>query len=1025
MKRIVLSLVLFMAVLQMGLGQTQVKLDKNTFGELKARSIGPAVMSGRVAALDAVNADPRILYVGAAGGGIWKTTNGGTTFKPVFEKEIQAIGAIAIDQSHPDTVWVGTGEPWTRNSTSVGNGIYRTTNGGDDWNHMGLDSTERIARIMVDPKNPSTVYVAALGPLWSASPHRGLFKTTDGGETWQKILYVDDNTGCSGLAIDPANPDLIYAGMWDFRRTGWSFRSGGPGSSFFRSEDGGKTWTSIEKNLTPKPWGRVYVDFSPADPNVVYLLIEAKKTAFYRSADKGKNWEMVNNSNDVNERPFYFGFFVPDPVDTNRIYKPGFSLQMSEDGGKKFMSPAVMGGNFHSDVHGIWISPKNNQLIYLATDGGVYISVDQAKTWSFCRNLPISQFYHVSVDNEKPYNVFGGLQDNGSWIGPSKAAGGVSNANWKNIGWGDGFNVLRDPIDNNIMYWQWQGGNLRRLYLDTRENKDVMPYSKDTTKLRWNWNTPLVFGAASGDLYTGSQFLFRSSDHGDSWQKISPDLTTNDPKKLNQEQTGGLTIDNSTAENHCTIFTIGESPLDDKIIWAGTDDGNLQLTRNGGQTWENLTYSVPGLPPTTWCSHVEPSPYDKATAFVTFDGHWQGDMRPYVYKTTDFGKTWKNLFSPDIEGYCNTVRQDLKNPDLLFLGTESGLYISIDGGNQWTRFTGNLPKVSVREMAFQPRENDLVIATHGRGIYILDDLTPIQNLKTDMLNQNLVYLGSRPYQLGYMGGIQEFNGDDDFAGDNPPSSVSINYYMKKRHVFGDMFMEVYDQDGEMIKKLPAGKRKGINRVQWRMQMKRPKVPSSVQLLGWAMLGPSYPPGEYTVRIIKNKDTITGPIKVQYDDNPHHTIADRDERYKYLMKAYHMLEDLAYLDNQIIELRDQSAAKSDSVKGNLIKKLSTLSENMAALRLKIVATREGRITGEERLRERIGNIYGGLLGYQGRPTQSQITGLKELGDQMKGYQNQVDEIISNTLPVYNKKLEKSGLKPITLTDKKTFLEKESS
>lgn len=1022
MKRMVLMAVLISAMLPFGLSQNQVKIDKNTFGELRARSIGPAVMSGRVAAIDAVNSDPRIMYVGSAGGGIWKTTNAGTTYKPVFEKEIQAIGAVTIDQAHPDTVWVGTGEPWTRNSVSIGDGVYVTYNGGKEWKKKGLENTERIARIVIHPNDPNTIYVAALGPLWSASPDRGLYKTVDGGETWEKVLFVDENTGCSGLAIDPENPDLIYAGMWDFRRTGWFFRSGGPGGSFHKSTDGGKTWTSIEDGLTPKPWGRIYVDYSPADPEVVYLLIEAKKTSFYRSGDKGDNWEMVNNTSDVNERPFYFGMFVPDPVDTNRVWKPGFGLRMSEDGGRKFMSPAVQGGNFHSDVHDMWIDPNNNQFIYLATDGGMYISKDQAKTWSFCRNLPISQFYHVNVDNDKPYNVFGGLQDNGSWTGPSKAAGGITNMSWKNVGWGDGFNVIRDPGDDNIMYWQWQGGNLRRMFMDTRENKDIKPYSKDETLLRYHWNTPLVIGAKSGDLYTASQFLYRSSDKGDNWEVISPDLTTNDPEKLNQEKTGGLTIDNSTAENHCTIFTVGESPHDENVIWVGTDDGNLQLTKDGGNTWTKLTGNIPDLPATTWVSYVEASSFEKATAFVTFDGHMQGNMKTYIYKTTDFGQTWTNLATEDIEGYCNIVKQDLKNPELLFLGTEFGLYVSINGGRQWTRFTGNLPKVSIRDIVFQARENDLVLATHGRGIYIIDDISPLQQLTTEKLSQNLVFLDSRPYKLGSLGGYQSFNGDDDFRGSNPSLVANITYYMKKRHIFGDMFVEVYDTDGELIKTLPAGKRKGISNVKWRMNMEKPKVPSSVQLLGWAMQGPSYPPGDYTVKIIKNKDTIQGVIKVEYDDNPHHTTADRDERHKYLMQAYSMLEDLAYLDNQIIEIRDQAGEKADSTTGSLQKKLKSLSSEMADLRLRILATKEGRITGEKRLREKIGDIYGGIISYQGKPTNSQIEGLLQLATQMKGFEEQLAEVVTSTLPEINRKLEKKDIIPIELSSRETFMEK---
>jgi photosystem II stability/assembly factor-like uncharacterized protein len=696
---------------------------------------------------------------------------------------------------------------------------------------------------------------------------------------------------------------------------------------------------------------------------------------------------------------------------------------MSEDGGEKFMSPAVQGGNFHSDVHDLWIDPKDNNMIYLATDGGIYISYDQAKSWSFCRNLPLSQFYHVNVDNENPYNVFGGLQDNGSWMAPSKAAGGITNASWKNVGFGDGFNVLRDPKDSNLLYWQWQGGNLRRMFLDTRENKDIRPYAIDATKLRYHWNTPLVIGAKSGDLYTASQFLYRSADQGDNWEILSPDLTTNDPEKLNQEQTGGLTIDNSTAENHCTIYTVGESPLDDNIIWVGTDDGNLQLTRDRGSTWTDLSSNVSGLPPTTWVSYVEPSPYDKATALVTFDGHTQGDMSTYIFKTTDYGQTWTSLATGAIEGYCNVVKQDLKNPDLIFLGTELGLYVTIDGGEQWTRFTGNLPKVSVRDMVFQKRENDLVLATHGRGIYIIDDITPLQQLTTEKLNENVVFLDSRPYRLGYLGGVQAFNGDDDFRGENPSSVVNITYYMKKRHVFGDMFIEVYNQDGKKIKTLPAGKRKGINRVQWRMVMEKPKVPSSVQLLGWAMQGPSYPPGDYLVKIVKNKDTIQGTVQVVYDENPHHAKADRDERHKYLMKAYVMLEDLAYLDNQIIEIRDQASAKADSVKGGTSKKLTALSSDMADLRLEILATKEGRITGEKRLRERIGDVYGGIISYQGKPTTAQIKRLDELDGQMEEYQKKVDDIIGNNLPELNEKLEKANVSPFELTKKDVFLEKD--
>lgn len=1018
MKRISLFLLVFLISIS---GFSQTKIDKNTFGDVKARSLGPATMSGRISSIDAVISDPSILYVGTAGGGVWKSENEGTTFKPVFDKNIQAIGAITIDQKHPDTVWVGTGEPWTRNSTSVGNGVYVSYNGGDSWKFKGLDSTERIARIVISPVDSSTVYVAALGPLWTSGKQRGLFKTTDGGDTWKKVLYVDENTGCSGFAINPANPDIMYAGFWNFRRHPWDFISGGTGSSFFMTTDGGKSWNNIEKGLPEKPWGRVFVDVSPADPNVVYLLIEAKKTSFYRSEDSGKTWKLMNNNpDDVGERPFYFGFFVPDPVDTNTIYKPGFSLQVSDDSGKSFMGASVKGGSFHSDVHALWINPHDNRMMYLGTDGGVYLTKDRAATWKFFRNLPVSQFYHVSVDNEKPYNVFGGLQDNGSWVAPSKSPGGIGNNDWKNIGFGDGFNVLRDPSDKNIFYWQYQGGNVNRMYLDTREYKDIKPFSEDGTKLRFNWNTPLIFGAKSKALYTGSQFLYKSVDRGDSWQKISPDLTTNDRDKQQQEQTGGLTIDNSAAENHCTIFTISESPLDDNIIWVGTDDGNLQVTQDGGKTWNNTIENIDGVPSTTWVSYVEASHYNRGTAYVTFDGHRYGDRKAYVFKTTDFGKSWKNITDDNLESYCHVIKEDLINPDLLFLGTETGLYLSINGGNVWSRFTGNLPKVSVRDLAFQPRENDLVIATHGRGIFIIDDLTPLQRLTTDKINIPMVWLGSKPYKIMNIGGTQEFDGNDAFVAHNPANTVMINYYLKKRHIFGRMHIEIYNKDGKMIKTLPGGKRKGINRVAWNMSMKRPKVPASVQLMPTVLQGPDYPPGEYVVKVIKNKDTIQGTIKVEYGDNPHHSVADRDMRHQAVMKAYNMLQDLAFLDFQLREVRDQATLLASKTKGSLHKKLVALSQKTEKMRHEIVATREGRITGEERLREKIGTLYGGIISYLGKPTKSQMDGLSELQKEMDSYLSAMDEITGKEIPALNKKIVKAGMSGFVLTDKNTFL-----
>jgi photosystem II stability/assembly factor-like uncharacterized protein len=1005
-----------------GFAQEPARLDDNSFGEIRARHIGPAVMSGRISAIDAVDSDPRIVYVGAAAGGVWKSKNAGTTFKPVFDDHCQSIGTIAIDQKHPDTVWVGTGETWVRNSVSVGDGIYKTTDGGEKWQHLGLKETERIARIILHPENPDIVYVAAMGHLWNANEERGIYKTTDGGKTWTKIFYIDENTGCSDLAMDPENPDILYAGMWTFRRQPHFFSSGGPGGGLYRSTDGGKTWSKVTHNMPEGHAGRVAIAISPANPKIVWAVIEAKKSALYRSNDRGETWALMNSDPVVGERPFYFAYLVADTKDTNRIYKPGFSLNVSDNGGKTFSSPSAEGGNFHSDLHAMYISRTDNRFIYLGTDGGLYVSYDRATTWQMKRNLPLSQFYRVTVDKARPYHVYGGLQDNGSWYGPSRSPNGINNSDWVNVGYGDGFNVAVDPLDDNILYWQYQGGEVQRFYRDTREFKEIKPLADKTTEeFRFNWNAPLTFGP-SGALYVGAQYLFRSFNRGDTWERISPDLSTNDKAKLQQEATGGLTIDNSSAENHCTIYWISESPLDPNTIWAGTDDGNLQLTTDGGKTWKNAARNIPAgfLPPGTWCSYVTASGFDQGTAFATFDGHRTGDMKPYVFKTTDYGISWTPLADTAIKGFCHTIRQDIVNPDLLFVGTEFGLYISVDGGKAWTRFKGKVPNVPVHDIVVHPETHDLIIATHGRGILIIDDLTPIRNLKPEMLPKELVFLGSRPFELGYLGGEQRMEGDDEFTGSNPPTSCMITYYLGKRHVFGDMYIEIYDVGGALLETLPAGKRKGINRVEWQLLMDPPKVPASVQLLGQAMTGPTLPPGEYTVKIVKGENAYEGKVKVIWDPASRHSEADRDLRQEKLMEAYNLLEELAFIDRQITDIRDKSrVAAAASSKKSTRKTLDDLSARMGAWHSEIVPLKEGRITGEERLRERLGNVYSGIMNYQGRPTDSQIARLEVLKQDIDQFDKKVKSVISTELPDIDKLLEKEVLKPIVVITSEEF------
>lgn len=994
-----------------------------TFSALSARPIGPATTSGRVSCIDAVNSDPNILYVGAAGGGVWKSKNQGTTFKPIFDDFSQSIGCITIDQKHPDTVWVGTGEPWTRNSVSIGTGIYKTTDGGQKFELMGLPNSERIGKIVIDPTNSDNVYVAVLGALWSDSEERGVYHTTDGGKTWTNILYINKSTGCSSLAIDPENPLVLYAGMWNYRRTAYDFTSGGEGSGLYKSVDGGANWEKLVNDIPAGPTGRVTVAISPIAPYRIYALIESENSALYQSEDKGGSWQQLSKQKAMGERPFYFSNIIPDPVDPMRIYKPGFNLLVSVNGGKQFQGAAVEGGAYHSDLHALYISPKDNRLLYMGTDGGVYISRDRGNTWSHCENLPLAQFYHVSVDMDKPYNVYGGLQDNGSWKGPSSSLGGIQNSDWETIGIGDGFNAYADAKDPNIIYWQYQGGRIYRSNQATGEAKFIKPFPDASTgDLRYNWNTPVVFGKKTGWLYVGAQYLFRSKDQGDTWERISPDLTTNNPDRQQQEKSGGITTDNTSAENNTTIFSIAESALDANIIWVGTDDGLVQVTTDGGSTWAAVTKKMKGAPEGAFISSIDADNFNKGAAFVTIDAHRNGDMKSYVYYTDDYGKSWKNIDNESIMGYCHVIKQDLVNKDLLFLGTEFGLYLSIDHGKNWVRFKSNIPQVGVFDMVIHPRDHDLIIATHGRGIIIIDDITLLRNFTMDMLDKDIAFIPTKPFYLPLGGIAQDFPGDDEFIGPNPFNGARIAYYMKKRLIIGDISMELYDSHGKLINKQPAGNRKGINIVRIQTTLPPPRVPSSPNVLAEAVFGPDFEPGEYTVKLIKDKDTLTTTISINYNPATQHSAADRKLRHITLMDAYDALEMLAFTDKQILEIGEQSKILADSLKeGSMYTKALEISARMATLHALISATQpgEGGVAAQVRLREKIAEIYSAVNGYEGKPTNVQINALGLYKQESAKYAAEVQSLLDGEILKLNEAAKGKGLKPITVTSKAAF------
>ncbi|HME12572.1 MAG TPA: hypothetical protein VKF79_06920 [Candidatus Acidoferrum sp.] len=1006
----------------------EAKFDSDTISGLGARNIGSATMSGRVAALAAVKEDGRLtVYIGAASGGVWKSTNGGTTYKPVFDKTTaQSIGAIAIDPQNSKTIWVGTGESWTRNSVSIGDGIYKSTDGGDNWTNMGLPNSERISKIIVNPKDSNTVYACVPGKLWSDSDDRGLYKTTDGGKTWNKILKGGNlSTGCSMISMSSQDPNVLFAGMWDFRRKGWTFRSGGDsptspsGSGFFVTGDGGATWKDLDEKsasgLPAKPWGRIAVAVAPSKPSVVYAMIESTHSALYRSDDGGRTWKEGDRSQFMVWRPFYFANLIVDPKNENRLFKPDGGMIVSDDGGRSFSGVA----GAHGDFHDVWINPENTDHIITGDDGGVWYSMDGGNTFLKSNNLPISQFYHVSTDDADPYHVFGGLQDNSAWIGDSEYPGGITNSRWENLWGGDGFWAFADPSDANYAYVEAQGGHMGRVNLKTLDSRNIDPQPNyGEGKLRFNWNTPIHLSPnEKGTIYVGAQFLFRSRDHGQTWDRISPDLTTNDPEKQKQEESGGVTVDNSYAEMHTTIYSISESPKDGQTIWVGTDDGNVQVTRDGGKNWSNVVGNVPNLPKVSWVSWVEASRYDAATAYAVFDRHTFGDMAPYAFKTTDYGKTWTPVIAANsgVRGFAHVIKEDTVNKDLLFLGTEFGLWVSLDGGKQWAQYKGHeFPDVPVRDIVVQARDSDLVIATHGRGIWIIDDISPLRKLTPEVMAQDAVFVMGKPTQQRFdaNGGWSEGNGT--FYGTNPPNAALITYYQKKRHIYGKMKLEIFDPQGKLVDTLAPNSRRGISRVEWPMRLKAPHVPPAATAAFEAAQGPRVLPGTYTVKLTRGKEVYSTPMVLTLDARAKFSEADRAQEFAAVMRVYNLLGDMSFDVDNINAVHDQllqNAAQAGK-DAALAKHLGELADKVEEMRKKIVATKEGgAVTGEERIREKTTGLYGELNNYEGRPTDYQVARIDSLTKDLKDVTDSFDAFVAKELPSVNKSLKQKKLQEI--------------
>jgi photosystem II stability/assembly factor-like uncharacterized protein len=881
----------------------QIKSD--IFAGLKARSIGPANMSGRIGAIECVPSDPSVVYVGGAAGGVWKSTDSGLTWTPIFDDQpVSSIGAIAVFPKNPNIVWVGTGEGAPRNSVSIGRGVFLSLDAGRTWKAVGLEKTERIAKIVTHPDDPDTVLVAALGAAWGDSQERGVYKTTDGGKTWKKVLYVNEKTGAADIAMDPSNPNKVLAAMWEYRRWPWFFSSGGPGSGVYISTDGGEKWDKLtDKNGLPAgDLGRCGLAFAPGRPLVVYAIVEAKKSAFMRSTDGGFTWQTVNDSNNIDSRPFYYSRLWVNPMNENLIYMLATQLSMSEDGGKTFR-PLTSFSQVHSDFHAMYIYPDGERMV-VGNDGGVVVSTDRGLHWRYVANLPLGQYYHVNLDAQYPYHAYGGLQDNGSWVGPTYSLKDrtLANDDWVMVGDGDGFDAAPDTDHPGCGYAMSQGGSL--YYFDTAmgTSRNIVPTESDV-KDRYNWNAGFAVDPFhAGTIYLGSQFVHRSADRGRTWEVISPDLTTNDAEKLKQSESGGLTLDVSNAENYCTILSIAPSPLREGLIWVGTDDGNVQLTRDGGKSWELVTKTlVTGKKPPAIAGgeipHIEPSHYDEATAYLVVDDHRRSNFTPYVCVTRDYGKTWKSLVAADVDGYCQVVREDPVNKDLLFLGTELGLFVSLNGGTSWLKWTAGFPTCPVYDLAIQPRESDLVIATHGRSLYVIDDIGPLREISEEITKKKL-YLFKVPeadeFQQGRMSSYMS-PGDTAFSGENKPAGACITYFLtpseKKPEEKaepapaapqtgmmmgfgrggrtagqrpGRVSITILDTNGKFVSQFSGTENKGINRVYWNLreteepsrQEEQPTEERGAGMFFRRAMGVAVLPGTYTARIkYEDQETI--------------------------------------------------------------------------------------------------------------------------------------------------------------------------
>ena len=996
---------------------------RSLLGDLKWRNIGPANMGGRVSAIEGVAGDPNTYYVGGADGGIFKTINNGVTFDEIFnDQDAYSIGAITVAPSDANVIWVGTGEGDPRNSVGYGRGVYRSIDGGITWVKAGLEKTERIKRIVVDPRDPDVVSVCALGREWGPNPERGVFITHDGGKKWEKVLYIDEDTGCSDITMENSNPRIMYAGMWTFRRKPWRFDGGSKKTALYRTMDGGKNWNIIHNGLPDGPMTRIGVQVAQSEPNIVYLVTEIKDGGtLFRSDDRGENWKKVHDDARINFRPFYYSDIRVDPTNPDHLYSLSGGLYKSTDGGQKFERIA---GGVHGDHQSFWIDPVNSRRLLSGSDGGYQVSYDAGANWDVVNNVTLSQFYQIFVDDENPYNVLGGLQDNGTWRGPSRTtnSAGILKDDWNAITGGDGYYAVPVPGKSNIIYSNLQGGVIFQKDMNTGNTRTIHPYPKITGsagdaikdhKYRFNWDSPILISPHDPKtVYFGGNVLFKTTDEGYSWEVISPDLTTNDKSK--QLTSGGeIYQDNTAAEFHCSILTIAESHVQEGVIWVGTDDGNVHITTDGGKKWTDITKRISGMPKNSWVGKIDASHFDAGTAYIAIDHHRSDDFKPYVFKVTNFGKRSENLSRglPQND-YVKVVREDSQNSKLLYAGMEHGIYASWDGGKKWSAIMNNLPPVSVRDIKIQTIENDLVIGTHGRGAWILDDITPLQEMANTKSSGLHIFQPRTTYRW-QMSRMDASQGQREYRAENPPYGAIISFHLATGKI-DTVKIKIADSEGNHVSEFKVDEPKpGFNRTAWNLRYDGAVSLATPITGGWrgGNVGPTVAPGKYTVTLSTKGQSASASLEVRKD--PRIEVSNEDFRKQ--LEAGIELRDMLSKVNTVLNGTESVMTQMSELKKK-VKDFSSsdfdLTEAEGKIKNVLQMVKEFRndelkrpINGlgyrqRPRLREELRSLAWAVDGTSARPTNPQMLRMKELDEETEAVVRRYNSIVENEVAEIN-------------------------